>query len=160
MTIAPKYVGTRIYYTADVYEPDVCKEGEQDVNECHCTNIYGEPTEHGYGEIESSGWVDPSWSPNTVYEDREDVRPDYPFGTVWDFDPEDVAAAIVHDVLSSSELLHGMYPDDYLEDHISDRIGAIDSFDGDTAYAADSIEDYYTGESARLAAHVYSPDED
>jgi hypothetical protein len=89
------------------------------------------------------------------------TEPEYPFGTTFDFDPEDVAAAIVADVLDEapSYYWHKHRRPNALEDYISDRIGCIDHFDGHTAYAADPIEDYYTGERTMLAAHVTCPNE-
>lgn len=46
-----------------------------------------------------------------------------------------------------------------VEAAIENLIGAIDSFDGDTAYAADAIIGGRHGQSARLAAHVEYVDE-
>lgn len=158
-TSAPKYVGTRVYYTADVYTPDPpCETQDDDEVGCTCSDVYGDGTEHGHGETESSGWVDPRWSPTTVHEDREDVLPDYPFGTVWDLDEDAVASQIVYDTLVERGVHDAFDYFDPLYGFLSDRIGAIDSFDGDTAYAADVDENMYTGVWARLAAHVYTPD--
>ena len=52
------------YMTADILTPD-------DTD----TNCYGEPTEPGHGQTLESGWIDPSWSRWTVYQEQEDVRP-------------------------------------------------------------------------------------
>jgi hypothetical protein len=162
-----RYVNTEVRYTADVYTPDPpCETVDRDNDGpyhhdagCTCTNSYGEYTPHGYGETETSGWVDLAWSYSSPQDER--TEPDYPFGTTWDIDPEAIAAAIVADVLAEapSYYWHKHLRPDYLEDYISDKIGCIDHFDGTSAYAADPIEDYHTGERTMLAAHVTYPDE-
>lgn len=120
----------RIYFTGTLISPD-----DSD------TNVYGEPVEEGYGQSMESGWVDPNWGLMTIFPNKEDVRP-----TVID----------LHDQYDREELEErfGGNLDDMILAKIGDTLGAIDSWDGETAYAADPIEDYRTGKSMMLAAHV------
>lgn len=55
----------RIFYTADVIRYD----GSD-------TNCYGEGCEEGSGYELETGWFDPDWSADTVFDKRESVRPD------------------------------------------------------------------------------------
>lgn len=113
-----------IYYTADVFTPD-----ESD------TNVYGEPCEPGHGETMESGWFDESWDAWGVHEKKSMVNPD----TIETDDPR---------------FDDGFNLDDLIVQDIGDRIGAIDSFDGDSAYAADPQQNYRTGVRVMIAAHV------
>ncbi len=113
-----------IHYTADVFTPD-------DTD----TNVYGEPCEAGHGQTMESGWYDEAWDAWGVFETREEVRPDTIESDDGRFDD-------------------GMTLDEIVEQVIGSKIGAIDSFDGDTAYAADPRENYETGVMVMRAAHV------
>lgn len=153
------YAGTKVYYTGDLITNDEpCKY--PDFTECQCSDLCGDGTEHGYGQTLHQGWVDPDWSLWQVEYNHDNVRPDLPFGTVFEPDAYAIAEAIVGDVLYDAHLswstteYYRTYEDTLL-DTICDRLGAIDSWDGETAYAADEIQDYRTGESVRLAAHVH-----
>lgn len=113
-----------IYYTADIFTPD-----DSD------TNVYGEPCEPGYGQTMESGWYDESWDAWSVFDTRDEVRPD----TI-EFDDD--------------RFEDGWTLDDLIEQDITYRLGVLDSFDGGTAYAADARENYTTGVRVMLAAHV------
>ncbi len=113
-----------IYYTGDIFTPD-------DMN----ANVYGEPCEDGYGETVESGWWDPDFSTFVVFGEKSDVQPDTIESDDCRFDD-------------------GMTLDEMIESDIGDRLGAIDSFDGVTAYAADPVTDYGSGKRLSLAAHV------
>lgn len=96
------------------------------------TNVYGEETESGYGEVLTSGWVSPDWTLWDVYESHEDVAPDV-------MDEDD---------------LEDMTPVDWLAQQITSRLGAVEMWDGgDSFYAADATTHPYEGKSIRLAAH-------
>jgi hypothetical protein len=95
---------------------------------------YGEATEEGTGFDYENGWVDPSWSRREVYENREDVRPDT-------FDATDETPLI-----------------EWIVNTLAERLGAIDltgNVGESTYYAAEADEDYITGVSIRLAAHIH-----
>lgn len=113
-----------IYYTGTLITPD--DSG---------TNVYGEPTDPDYGESMEDGWVEPDWSLFAVWPNKSDVKPDI-------IDESDL------------EFAEGKTLEQLVEETMSDRLGAFDSWDGQTAYAADSIQDYSSGESMMLAAHV------
>ena len=113
-----------IYYTADIFTPD-----DSD------TNVYGEPTEPGYGQTMESGWYDAAWDQWGVFETRDEVRP----------------ATIESD---DERFDDGYTLDEIVVQVIESHIGAIDSFDGDTAYASDNRINYTTGVQVRIAAHV------
>ena len=113
-----------IYYTADVFTPD-------DTD----TNVYGEACEQGYGEAMESGWYDEAWDAWGVFETRDEVRPDT--------------------IESDDDRFNDEFTlDDLIEQDITARLGALDSFDGATAYAADSQQNYQTGVRVMVAAHV------
>ena len=103
-----------IRFTADIITPD-------DTD----TNVYGEPTETGYGESLESGWWDPNFSLWLVFEDKESA----------------LEIEVVDD-------------EDAIREEIEGVIGAIDHYDGTSAYAADPIRNHYTGVSVMPAAHV------
>jgi len=113
-----------IYYTADLYTPD-----DSD------TNVYGEACEPGYGETMEQGWHEPDWSTWTVFETKDQVRPDTIESDDDRFD-------------------NGFTLDDLIEQDITARLGAIDSFDGETAYGSDPHENYTTGQRLMVAAHI------
>jgi len=113
-----------IYYTGDLTTPDDSDE-----------NCYGEPCEAGYGYSLESGWIDPDWSLWTVWENREDVRPD---------------------VIGPYEIEEAGGLTQAIEETITSRLGVLDSWDGSTAYAADDIQNYRTGERIMLAAHLHT----
>lgn len=113
-----------IYYTGDLIESD-------DTD----TNVYGEPTEPGHGEVMTSGWVDPDWSTWTVYEDRDHVRPDV-------YEPDEY------------DIEDGITPAKWLAEQVTKRLGGIDTPDGsDWFRAADAHTHGYDGKSITLAAH-------
>lgn len=114
-----------IYYTADILAPD-----ETD------TNVYGEPCEPGFGQSMESGWWNPDYDLWSVREKQSDVTPDV-------IDSKD--ARLDDELLTLSELV---------ETVIEERIGSIDSFDDDSAYAADSLDNYQTGVRVLRHAHV------
>ena len=107
----------QVFYTADLIVPD-------DTD----TDVYGEPTEPGYGATLEAGWLDPDWSRWTVYENAEDVRPD-----TFDNDGDPVI---------------------WLVERISDRLGRACGQGGHTFYATDSDDNYVTGVNRSLAAHA------
>lgn len=120
----------RIYFTGTLISPD--DSG---------TNVYGEPVEDGYGQSMESGWVDPNWDLMAIFPNKEDVRP-----TVIDLRDQ-------YDREELDERFDGNL-DKMILAKIGDTLGAIDFWDGETAYAADPITDHHTGESMMLAAHV------
>lgn len=160
----------QVFFTGDLITPD-----DSD------TDVYGEPTEAGHGAHLDSGWVSLDWdSGKTVYENREDVGPDrytpddeppteddYPH----DWSPSGArctrsrpggggcrTAGNGDDNGPCTE--HPLYPKDgdpvtWLARTLSDRLGAVDQWDGGTTfYAADSTDlDHVTGTTIRLAAH-------
>jgi len=117
-----------IYYTADI----VTYDGSD-------TNAYGEPCEPGYGYAVESGWIDPDYDGFTVFEEKSSVRPD----TILDDDPR---------------FDDGMDLDTIIEYVITERLGVLDSFDGSSAYAADSYMGN-DGDTVTMAAHVTRHDE-
>ena len=142
----------QIYYTADKYTPDPpCREGEED---CTCTNSYGEPTEHGHGETESSGWVDLNWSRSQLHDSYRDTRPDTPADNPWT-----VANLIVGEVLKArGESRDGlddwyMTVDEWIRHTIDNNLGYVEG-DHPSYYASDPDVNYRTGERVMLAAHV------
>ena len=150
-----------VRFTADVIMPDdPCDAGERDPLECDCTFVYGDACEHGYGATLASGWVEPSWSRYVVYDEPTEPEPII-LDPIEDYAP-DVAERIVADVLAA----RGFDTDgrigtvETIASAVLDIIGAPDSVedghrDGSlTIYAADEDQDYRTGESARLAAHL------
>jgi hypothetical protein len=97
------------------------------------TNVYGEPTEEGHGEVMSSGWVSPDWTLWEVHEEQEQVTPD-----VMDEDDEEPVQT----------------PAEWLAETITSRLGSVDQHDGgNTFYASDATTHHYDGKSIRLAAH-------
>lgn len=128
-----------IRYTGTLITPDdPCETPDA----CTCTNVYGEWSEHGYGQTMATGWVIPSWSLFEVHEDR----PSEPSDVIDLEDPYDL------------EDLHDRYDGDLeamLRDRVSDVIGVIDHETGDgTYYGSTEHTDYRTGETVILAAHV------
>lgn len=113
-----------IYYTATVFTPD-----DSD------TNVYGEPTEPGHGESMDEGWYDAAWDSFGVFPSRDQVRPDT-------IEADD------------DRFMDGFDLDDIVTMVVGDAIGAIDSFDGETAYASDPLQNYTTGVRVMLAAHI------
>lgn len=97
------------------------------------TDTYGDECEPGDGLAIESGWYDADYSAWEVFEDQVDVRPDL----------------IVSDALEDGATL-----DELIIETITSRLGVLDSFDGESAYAADAQENYKTGASVMLAAHV------
>lgn len=98
-------------------------------------NCYGEPCQPGYGYSLESGWLDPDWSIWEVQENREDVSPD-------EIGPDEIEEA--------GSLKKA------IEEAITSRLGTLDSWDGISAYAADDVQNYKTGERVMMAAHVYT----
>ncbi|MET0711082.1 MAG: hypothetical protein ABWZ30_01060 [Jiangellaceae bacterium] len=110
----------RIYYTGTLIEPD---GSDTDPN--------GEPTEPGYGSTMTDGWIDPSWSRWTVYDDRDDVAAD-----VWE--PADGPMI------------------DWLIDTLIMRLSWIETHDmNETLYATEPDEDIEDGRSMSMAAHMH-----
>jgi ribosomal protein S27E len=84
------------------------------------------------GDYERSGWWQPSWSRWEVFENQQDVEPEI-------YDPEDEQS-----------------PAEWLAETVTNTIGTPDGMDGSgTFYAADSDQNYSTGEDLRPAAHAY-----
>jgi hypothetical protein len=95
------------------------------------TWVYGDPCEPGAGAALESGWLDPDWTRWEVYQERDHVRPDVM--------PDDYDGT----------------PAQWLAETVGDRLGAIDSMDGTgTFYAADSDQNYTTGQELSMAAHA------
>ena len=128
-----------IRYTGTVISPD---DPCDTPSECTCTNVYGEWCEHGYGQTMHNGWISPSWSMWTVFNDRPDT-PDHVIDLADDYDLEDLIDKYDGD-------LEAM-----IRDRISDIIGFIDHETGDdTYYGGTEHHDYTTGAVATYAAHV------
>lgn len=121
-------------FTADVIEPDPpCELAGGVVNDCQCTNVYGEPTEHGYGQTLTSGWHDPDWSMDNVQDEPTDPESiDYT-------DPyEDHVERLADRILRTVGV----------PDHVDNRGGDV------TVYPADPDRDFRTGTEVMVAAHV------
>lgn len=113
-----------IYYTGDL----IVSDGSD-------TNCYGEECEPGHGYTLTSGWCDPDWSRWEVVEDRDHVSPDV-------YEPDEY------------DLEDGMTPATWLAKRLTDRLGAVEQWDGgSTIYEVDAYEHPYQGKSIRLAAH-------
>ena len=82
------------------------------------------PESAEHGDYDRSGWIDPKWSKTVIYDEYKDV-------THFVFDDREAAEAF-----------------------ILETIGDADSYDGYTWYAADSDDDYVTGENWSYAAHI------
>lgn len=146
-----------VRFTADIIVPDApCDTPD----ECTCTFVYGDPTEHGYGATLESGWLDPSWSRFDV--DDEPTEPDpILLDPIEDYAP-DVAERIVADVLEARGLdTEGRVSTVRLiASAVLDVIGAPDHVEPGiaagslTVYAADPDRNYRTGEEASLCAHL------
>jgi hypothetical protein len=111
----------QLWYTADKIVPDLSD-----------TDCYGEPCEEGAGYRLESGWVDPCWSRNTVYDSAEHVAPD------------------VYE-------LHDGPLIEWLTDQIINRLGWVDldSGCGTTLLAAEfDVVDQYSGVQIRMAVHM------
>jgi len=117
-------------FTADVIEPDDPCDNEE---ECTCTDVYDDYTEHGYGNTMVSGWLDPSWSLWVVQDEPTEPVPLY-------IDNDEDPAELIADAVT--EVLGGI-------DHVE-----VNGRWSITAYAADPHLNYRTGESAHLAAHL------
>lgn len=76
-------------------------------------------------EEEFHGWVDLNWSRRQLHENMEDVR------------------------------FHELEDDEDVQKFIEDLIGAIDSEEDGTFYAADGDMDLETGEVWHYAAHIW-----
>lgn len=76
------------------------------------------------GDYDRSGWIDPEFSKTQLFDVREDVK-------IYRFDSREEA-----------------------EKFILETIGDHDSYDGFAWYAADTHEDYVTGDSWSYAAHI------
>jgi hypothetical protein len=152
----------RLRFTADVYTYD---EPCDTPDECQCTNVYGEYTEHGYGMTESSGYIDPRWSSEQVEDEPTHYGPT----------PDEVAEYITAEVLNDngfdtdgrktqdqmiwSDICYyigpvdynsGGYPVDEPEDWLRNEFE-----DGETYYQdGTQTLDYRTGTEARYAVHV------
>jgi len=151
----------QIYYTADKYTPDPpCPNvtTEEGLYDCTCTNSYGEPTEHGHGYSEQSGWIDLNWSRSQLHDSYEDVDPEY----LANNDPQLIAQLIVGEVLKAHNepddsplWADYMTVDELLMDTIQEQLGAVEG-DHPSYYATDPDVNYYTGEEVMLAAHVHN----
>lgn len=113
-----------IRYTATLITPD-------DTD----TNVYGEPCGEGDGQTMEDGWWDPDWS-------------------MWEVWPHEEHALVEWIDQTMIDEEYGGDENRAIEEIISNRIGAIDSFDGITAYGADTIDNYITGERVIGAAHI------
>jgi len=98
--------------------------------------VHGEETEPGHGATLESGWVSPSWSTFTVFENREDVER-------FTFDPDDDETVPEWQARLVSEILGS----------------AHDNGDG-TFYGAESQTRLETGEDISLALHFYDDGDD
>lgn len=76
------------------------------------------------GMADRSGWVDLAWSRTQVHSNKEDVR-------VHIFDTRAEAEAF-----------------------IESELGYADSYDGENWYAADTHDDYVTGEQWNYCGHI------
>lgn len=129
--IAERVEAIEIRYTATLFTPD-----DSD------TNVYGEPCESGFGENMVSGWV---------------RNPSDPFDVDTDegIDPANVDPVRL-DIDDVADQFGGNV-DKAIRSELGDVLGAVDSFDGSTAYASDPIIDYRTGRRVMLAGHVIDP---
>lgn len=115
----------RVFYVADIVRPD----GSD-------SDCYGEPCEPGCGYALESGWYDPSWSRDSVYDARESVRPD-----VYDADADP----------SSDD--DPYTPAMWLADTLTERLGWVESVGStDVFYSGHDDTHPYTGVSVRVAA--------
>lgn len=121
-------------FTADVIEPEPPCVMADVPNDCQCTNVYGEPTEHGYGQTLESGWYVPGWHGIVQDEPTEPESFDYTDPDEWGDHVEAIA------------------------DRILSVVGAPDHVDasasGVTVYGADPDRDFRTGTEVMVAAHV------
>ena len=143
-----------IRFTADVFTPDTCDNDNEDFEDCECTNVYGEYTEHGYGETMESGWYRSRWKVTDNKEQALTIEPD----------SFDIAEMIVGEVVQGYRELAKDYRtiDEWVTEHVEREVGCIDHYEPDgpdnsglgSYYAAVPDEDYYTGQRAMVAAHV------
>jgi hypothetical protein len=128
---AERIEAIEIRYTATKFVPD-----DSD------TNVYGEDCEPGHGEHMVSGWVRNPSDPFDVDTD-ENLNPE-------DIDPIKLDLDTVVDLFDGDV-------DKAIRRELEDTLGAIDSFDGLSAYASDPIIDYRSGVRVILAGHVSDP---
>lgn len=124
----------RIRFTATIVTPD----GSD-------TNVYGDPCEPGYGAIMEDGWWNPDWSPWEVWPEPESSKVIFVDGS----DVDDYLQWFAETPMDRAEALRAV-----VLRAITEELGALDSFDGVTAYAADSLTHYGTGADVLPAAHV------
>lgn len=144
MTIRPKSVETLIAEDlARMPDPDpviveIWFAGDLITPDDSDTDCYGDPCLPGYGYTLDSGWVDPDWSLWEIWDNREDVRPD-----------EILLSDLLDWIDDTGQDLEAL-----ILDRVTDRLGPLDSQDGDSYYSADEIQNYITGQTQILSAHI------
>ncbi len=115
----------RIFYTGDL----VTNDGSD-------TDGYGEPCEPGHGYEITNGWVDMTWSKNTVYENQDDVSAD-------EWTPADGPMI------------------DWAIRTIHERIGFVETETANygTLYAREPNNDVFGAWGISYAAHIYDASE-
>lgn len=93
------------------------------------TNVYGEGCEPGMGARMESGWIDPDWTLWEVNEERESVCADE-----WSADSGSMIEWLVSTIIG--------------------RLGYVEDNGDGTFYASHEVNDYRTGATVMLAAHV------
>ncbi len=93
-----------------------------------------------------SGWWDPTFTPWEIYPERESAL------------IEAISGESIADGIEDGSIDEDLSPADQLDRailvSIEDRIGAIDSWDGWSAYASDADRHYQTGVLISPAAHA------
>ncbi len=92
------------------------------------------------------GWWDPTFTPWEIYPERESAL------------IEAISGETIADMIEDGAIDEDLNPIDQLDraiiETIGDRIGAIDSWDGWSAYASDADRDYRSGIEIHPAAHA------
>ena len=93
-----------------------------------------------------SGWWDPSFSIWEIWEERESAL------------IEEISGELIADLIEDGIIGDDLSPSDQLDraiiETMGDQLGAIDSWDGWSAYASDPIQNYRSGISMMGSAHA------